>query len=146
MDRPLTSHRLVNPPSLPRPSGYAHAVVAAPGRTVYLAGQAAHGPDGAISASTMGEQFDAAARNVITALAAAGGSREHLVSMQIFVTSAAEYREALEEIGTAYRRHFGHHYPAMALVEVAGLFDPGARVELLCVAVVPDGSGPAPAT
>jgi enamine deaminase RidA (YjgF/YER057c/UK114 family) len=134
----VTGHRLVNPPSLPRPSGYAHAVVAAPGRTVYLAGQAAHGPDGAITASTMAEQFEAAARNVMTALAAAGGMATHLVSMQIFVTSAAEYREALAEIGAAYRRHFGTHYPAMALVEVSALFDPNAQVELVCVAVIPE--------
>jgi enamine deaminase RidA (YjgF/YER057c/UK114 family) len=86
----------------------------------------------------MAEQFEAAAHNVMTALAAAGGMATHLVSMQIFVTSAAEYREALGEVGAAYRRHFGTHYPAMALVEVSALFDPNARVELLCVAVIPE--------
>ena len=56
--------------------------------------------------------------------------------MQIFVTDAAAYRDALKEIGGAYRRHFGRHYPAMGLFEVAGLFDPEAKVELMCVAVV----------
>jgi enamine deaminase RidA (YjgF/YER057c/UK114 family) len=58
--------------------------------------------------------------------------------MQIYVTDAAAYRDALKEIGAAYRRHFGRHYPAIGLFEVQGLFDPGAKVELMCIAVVPD--------
>jgi len=130
-------HRTVNPPSLPRPSGFSHAIMAAPGRTVYLAGQTAQGPDGTIRGRTIVEQFDAAARNLLTALAAAGGRPEHLVSMQIFTTDLAAYKVDLKAIGAAYRRHFGRHYPAMALLEVKGLFDPDAVVELQAVAVIP---------
>ena len=111
--------------------------MAAPGRTVYLAGQTAQGPDGTIRGRTIVEQFDAAARNLLTALAAAGGRPEHLVSMQIFTTDLAAYKVDLKAIGAAYRRHFGRHYPAMALLEVKGLFDPDAVVELQAVAVIP---------
>lgn len=132
-------HRLVNPPSLPEPSGFAHAVSAAPGRTVYLGGQLGSGPDGRLVGPGLQEQFGRALDNVLEAMAAAGGRPEHLVSLQIFVRDAAEYRGALAELGALWRERLGRHYPALALLEVAGLFDPEARVELMGVAVVPDG-------
>jgi enamine deaminase RidA (YjgF/YER057c/UK114 family) len=137
MDRPLdTPHRLVNPESLPAASGFSHAVIAQAGRTVYLAGQVAQGADGRIAGETIAEQFDLAAANVVKALEAAGADPRDVVSMQIFVTSIDEYRRAHREIGEAYRRHFDRHYPAMALLEVQRLFDPAARVELMCIAVM----------
>ncbi len=105
---------------------------------MYLAGQAAHLPDGRLSASTISTQFDVAAGNVVRALTAAGGRPEHVVFMQIFTTDVAGYRAALKDIGVAYRRHFGDHFPAVALLEVSGLFDPLAKVELQCVAVIPE--------
>lgn len=130
-------HEIHNPPALSAPSGFSHAVSAAPGRTVFLGGQTAHGPDGRLVADDLLGQFDAVARNVVTALAAAKATPEHLVSLQIFVTDAAEYRSALEGLGRVYRTHFGSHYPAVALFEVKGLFDPAAKVELSGIAVVP---------
>jgi enamine deaminase RidA (YjgF/YER057c/UK114 family) len=130
-------HRVVNPAGLAPPVGFAHAVVAAPGHTVYLGGQAAQGPDGTIVGSTVTEQFDVAAGNLVTALRAAGGEPEHLVSLQVYTTDAAAYRAALPELGAAYRRHLGRHYVATALFAVAGLFDPAARVELVGIAVIP---------
>jgi enamine deaminase RidA (YjgF/YER057c/UK114 family) len=110
-------------------------VIAQAARTVYLAGQTAQRPDGRIVAGTIAEQFDLAARNVVLALEAAGAHPQDLVSMQIFVTDIAEYRESAKVIGEAYRRHFGRHYPAMVLLEVRRLFDPAAKVELMCIAV-----------
>jgi len=135
---PVTSpHEMINPGELAPATGFSHAVVAADGRTVYLGGQAGHDGEGKIAGSTIVEQFAQAAANVATALQAVGGSPEDLVSMMIYVTDAAEYRAALEELGGVYREHFGRHYPAIALFEVAGLFDPDAKVELVCTAVVP---------
>jgi len=136
MERPLTSpHEIRNPKDLSPPSGFSHAVIAQAGRTVYLAGQTAQRPDGTIAGGTMAEQFDLAATNVVLALEAAGAHPQDLVSMQIFVTQIDEYLRASKEIGEAYRRHFGRHYPAMALLEVRRLFDPVAKVELMCIAV-----------
>jgi enamine deaminase RidA (YjgF/YER057c/UK114 family) len=133
----MGAHELVNPPELSPPVGFAHAVVAAPGRTVYLGGQTAHGPGGRIAGDTLVEQFDAALGNVVTALRAAGAEPEHLVSVTIYTTDLAAYRAGRRELGEAYRRHLGRHYPAMALFGVTGLFDPAALVELVCTAVVP---------
>lgn len=136
MERPLASpHEIRNPETLAKPRGFSHAVIAQPGRTVYLAGQTAQRPDGSLVAGTIAEQFDVAAANVVKALTGAGARPRDLVSMQIFVTDINEYRQSSKAIGEAYRRHFGNHYPAMALVEVRRLFDPQAKVELMCVAV-----------
>jgi enamine deaminase RidA (YjgF/YER057c/UK114 family) len=132
------SHRIVNPAELSKPRGFSHAVVAAPGRTVHFGGQTSHDRDGVVQGRSLAEQFDGAAANLALALRAAGAEPAHLVSMQIFVTDAAEYRSSLKEVGAAHRRHFGRHFPAMALFEVSGLADPAARVELLAVAVIPD--------
>jgi enamine deaminase RidA (YjgF/YER057c/UK114 family) len=134
----VSEHRIVTAPGLAEPVGYAHAVVAAPGRTVYLGGQIAQGPDGAVRGDTVVEQFDVAAANLLAALAAAGGRPDDLVSLLVFVTDVAEYRASLGDLGGVWRRHFGTRYPAVALVGVAELFEPDARVELVGTAVVAD--------
>ncbi len=132
-----TPHRLVSPETLPPPTGYAHATVAAAGTTVYLGGQAGLRADGTLAGEGLVEQFDHACANVVEALRAAGAEPEHLVSLQIFVTDAAAYRAELGPVGESYRRHFGKHFPAMAVLEVSGLFDPSALVELVGIAVIP---------
>lgn len=137
MDRPLTPHRVVTAPGLPEPSGFAHAVVPAAGTTVYLGGQTAQGPDGSIVGDGLIEQFDVAAGNVVAALEASGGRPEHLVSLLIYVTDMSRYRASLRELAPVYRKHFGKHYPAIALLGVAELFDAEAQVELVGTAVVP---------
>lgn len=132
-----TPHQVVVAPGLAAPVGFAHAVVAAPGRTVHLGGQTAQGPDGAIRGATMVEQFDVAAANLVTALRAAGGHPGHLVSLIIYVTDVPAYRASLRELGGAYRTHLGRHYPAVALLGVAELFDAEAKIELVGTAVIP---------
>lgn len=129
---------MVNPPELARPTGYSHAIVAQPGRTIYLAGQTAQRADGSIAGNTMAEQFDQAAANLATALRAAGAEPADLVSMQIFVTNIEEYLRSRKEIRRAYQRHFGDHYPAMGLFQVSRLFDAAAKVELMAIAVAAD--------
>jgi enamine deaminase RidA (YjgF/YER057c/UK114 family) len=119
-------NRIVNPPELPKPSGFSHALVA--GNTVYLAGQVGSG-------ETLVDQFDGAAGNLVTALRAAGGDVDDLVSLQVFVRDVAAYRAVSSELGQVWRKHFGNHYPAMGLFGVTELFDPGLQVELMGVAV-----------
>ncbi len=134
----MSEHRIVTAPGLAEPVGFAHAVVAAPGRTVYLGGQIAQGPDGAVRGETVVEQFDLAAANLVAALAAAGGRPDDLVSLLVFVTDVAAYRASLADLGAVWRRHFGTRYPAVALVAVSELFEPDARVELVGTAVIAD--------
>ncbi len=117
----------VNPPELPRPSGFSHAVKA--GNTVYLAGQIGGG-------ETLAEQFDNAVGNLLTALRAAGGTPDDLASLQVFVTDVAEYKASLADLGPVWRKHFGRRYPAMGMFGVTELFEPQARVELMGIAVL----------
>jgi enamine deaminase RidA (YjgF/YER057c/UK114 family) len=117
---------IVNPPELPEPVGYSHAVVA--GDAVYLGGQIGEG-------ATLVEQFDSAASRIVTALRAAGAKPENLVSVVIYTTEMDEYRHSLSELGVVWQTHFGRHYPAMALVGVSALLEPAAKVELMGIAV-----------
>ena len=133
----MTAHEIVTAPGLAPPVGFAHAVIATPGQLVFLGGQTALDADGAIVGTTMAEQFDVAAGNVVTALDAAGGRPPDLVSLTIYVTDVSAYRGALAELGDVYRHHFGKHYVATALLGVAELFDAEAMVELAGVAVIP---------
>lgn len=135
---PVSPHLILNPVWLPPAKGFAHVVVPARGLLVFLGGQAGLRPDGSLAGESLLDQFDQACGNVVEALAAAGGKPEHIVSMQIFVTDADEYRTSLEQIGERWRRHFDRHYPAISLLEVKGLFEPGARVELMCTAIIPE--------
>ena len=118
---------IVNPPGLPEPVGYAHAVVAGGG--IYLGGQIGEG-------ETVVEQFDSAAAKLVIALRAAGGEPEHLVSLVVYTTEIQEYRTSTRELGEVWRRHFGRRYPALALVGVSALFEPAAKIELMGVAVI----------
>lgn len=133
----MTPHRMVNPDSLPAPSGFSYAVEAAAGRTIYLGGHVAHDDDGRITGDSMADQFALAAANLVVTLREAGAEPHHLVSLQIYVTNVQAYKRAARPIGVSYRRHFGSHYPAMALFGVARLYDPAALVELVGIAVVP---------
>jgi enamine deaminase RidA (YjgF/YER057c/UK114 family) len=120
-------NEIFNAPELPAPRGFSHAVKA--GDTVYLAGQIGDG-------ATIAEQFGNAARNLRAALEAAGGRVTDIVSLQIFTTDVDLYKTYLQEVGEAYREHFGTHFPAMGLFGVTKLFEPSAMVELMGVAVL----------
>lgn len=134
-----TPHRIVNPDGLADPKGFAHALVSKKGTTIYLGGQTGHGADGSLVGDDLVTQFDQACANLVTALRAAGGEPEHLAQVLIFATDLGEYRSRLKDLGEAYRRHLGKHYPAMALLGATELFDRRAKVELVGVAVVPEG-------
>ena len=126
----------VNPPSLPAPSGFAHAVIATGGRLVFLAGQTALDASGAIVGDTVVEQFELALANLLTALAAAGGLPTDLASLTVYVIDLADYRAHGKEIGAAWRRLAGRTYPAMAAIGVSRLWDEAALVEIQGFAVV----------
>ena len=132
----MSDHRFLNPPDLLPGQGFSHVALPAFGQLVVLAGQTAHQPDGSVRGTTMGEQADAALQNLVVALAAADAQPTDLIELQIFVTDVAAYRDALPEIGDAWRRHLGKHYPAVSLFGIVELFDPAAMIEIVARAVV----------
>ena len=125
------------PPGWPRPSGYANAA-AGRGRVLALAGQVGWNPKTEQFESTdFVLQVRQALRNVVDVLRAAQASPAEVVRMTWYITDRNAYMSTLPDIGHAYREVFGAHYPAMSLVIVAGLLEPGAQVEIEVTAVVP---------
>ncbi|MDQ3735278.1 MAG: RidA family protein [Actinomycetota bacterium] len=129
----------VNPPELAKPSGFSHAVIAAPGcRVVFLAGQTAMDADGQIiGTGDVVAQFEQALGNLLTALRAAGGQPEHLTSLTIYAVDLADYKAHAREIGGVWRRLIGTDYPAMAGIGIARLWDDEALVEVQGIAALP---------
>ncbi|EIM26789.1 putative translation initiation inhibitor, yjgF family [Microvirga lotononidis] len=136
--------RKINPPELPRPRGYSHAV-AGTGTFVFVSGQTATDHMGKVTTVGLLLQARQALRNVRTALAEAGGAPEHIAQMTWYVLDVDHYRARLKELGVVYREVMGSHYPAMVLVEVSGLVDPAAIVEISATAILPSGGQPLPA-
>jgi enamine deaminase RidA (YjgF/YER057c/UK114 family) len=132
--------RRVNSPSLARPSGFSHAVVAT-GTTVHLAGQTALDADGAIVGDGVVEQFEQALSNLLAALGAAGGSPSDLAALTVYVVDMDDYRAHARDIGRVWRRLVGTDYPAMAGIGVARLWDAAALVEVQGTAVLPIDAG-----
>jgi enamine deaminase RidA (YjgF/YER057c/UK114 family) len=107
------------------------------GRLVFLAGQTALDDSGSIVGASVTEQFEQALRNLLTALAAAGGTPEHLASLTIYAVDLADYRARGRDIGAVWRRLVGREYPAMAAIGVSRLWDTAALVEIQGFAVIP---------
>ena len=130
------AHQVITPSHFPKPKGYANGVLAQ-GRILYIAGQIGWDKDARIVSPDFATQFLQALDNVIDVVREAGGGTEHLVKLLAFVTDLDAYRAATRAIGEGWRGRMGKYYPAMSLVKVAGLLEPGAVVEIEGVAVLP---------
>ena len=128
----------VNPPRLAPPKGFSHGIlVPAGGRTLYVAGQIGDDSTGRIVCADFPGQFRRALENVLEVVQAAGGNAGHLVRMTVYVTDLKAYRASREALGGVWREVIGKTYPAMALLEVKGLYEPGALIEIEATAVIP---------
>lgn len=129
---------LINPESLGAPSGYANGLLTElSGRLLFIAGQIAWNQEHEIVSDDFVEQFDQALANVMTVVSAAGGQPADIARLVIYVTDKKEYLARTREVGERYRQHLGKHFPAMVLVQVAGLLDDAAKVEIEGIAVLP---------
>ncbi|MCU0656871.1 MAG: RidA family protein [Polyangiaceae bacterium] len=130
--------REVNPPEWPRPRGYANGLVTAGQgeRILFIAGQIGW-VNGAFPTDDLVEQFGIALDNVLAVVRAAGGDGRSIARMTVYVTDLDAYRTGLRRLGELWKQKLGRHYPAMALLGVAGLVEPQARVEIEATAVLP---------
>ncbi len=127
----------LQPPGWTKPRGYANGIVAR-GRTVFVSGMIGWDGQGVFHASDFAGQVRQALLNIVEVLAEADARPEHVVRMTWYVLDKREYVAAYAEIGVAYRDIMGRHFPAMTAVQVAGLVEDQARVEIEVTAVVPD--------
>ena len=131
------SFKFINPESLGMPRGYANGVLTGPGgRLLFVAGQVGRNEQQEILSPDLVEQFDRALANVITVVEEAGGTPQQIARLVIYVTNKSDYRSRSREIGERYRARMGKHFPAMVLVEVKGLLEDDAKVEIEGTAVL----------
>jgi enamine deaminase RidA (YjgF/YER057c/UK114 family) len=130
--------RVVDPPELGRPRGYANGVLVPAGRRLlFVAGQVGWDAQQRLVGESFAEQFGQALANVIAVVRAAGGGSSDIARLTVYVLDRAEYAASRRELGARWRELMDRHYPAIALVEVSGLLEPGARVEIEATAAVP---------
>jgi len=131
------TYELINPEQLGAPSGWTNGMLApAGGRILFVAGQDAAGPQGEVTTDDFVEQFRIALDKALMVVREAGGTPESVGRITLFVTDVEEYRESRGEVGLAYRSLMGKHFPAMALLQVRGLVDPRAKIEMEVTAVI----------
>jgi len=129
--------RSINPSELGSPRGYSNGLlVESNGRLLFIAGQIAWDQDQHIVSEDFVEQFDRALANVISVVKEAGGNPTNITRLGIYVTTKREYTERTKQVGDAYRKHMGKHFPAMVLLEVKSLLDEAAKVEIEGIAVL----------
>ena len=127
--------KILQPPGWPRPKGYSNGI-SAKGRMIFTAGVVGWDENQNFAEYRLAGQFAQALRNTLAILAEDGAGPEHVVRMTCYVISRQDYLRSLEAIGAAWKAIMGPHYPAMALVEVSGLVESAAEIEIETTAVV----------
>lgn len=121
------------------PIGYANGIASDAGRIVFVAGQVGWNAQQVFESDQIVPQFEQALANVLAVLAEAGGRAEHVCRITAYCCDKPAYLAARRQLGEAWRRRMGMHYPAMSMVFVAALLDHPAVIELEATAVLPAG-------
>lgn len=129
--------KIINPSSLGAPRGYSNGLLTGSrGELLFVSGQVAWDEHQKIISDDFVQQFDRALANLLTVVSEAGGTANDVVRLVIYVTDKNEYRTRTKEVGDCYRARMGRHFPAMVLVEVKGLLEDAARVEIEGIALL----------
>jgi enamine deaminase RidA (YjgF/YER057c/UK114 family) len=128
---------ILQPPGWARPKGFSNGI-ACKGTLVFIAGQIGWTGEGKWEARDFAGQFQQALENILSVLKEAKGGPEHIVRLTWYVLDKEEYLTSLKAVGDAYRELMGRHYPTMAVVQVSGLMESEARLEIEATAVVPE--------
>ena len=129
--------QILQPPGWARARGFSNGI-AATGRLVFIAGQIGWTGQGEWQDKSFAGQFRQALQNILSVLHEAKGGPEHIVRLTWYVLDKNEYQSSLKGVGAAYRELMGRHYPAMTVVQVSGLVEDEARLEIEATAVVPE--------
>jgi enamine deaminase RidA (YjgF/YER057c/UK114 family) len=128
-------HRVLQPATWPRPSGYSNGIVAN-GPTIVLAGQIGWDPTTGRMADGIASQVEQTLHNIVALLAEAGGAATDIVRLTWFVTDMEQYRQEAKSIGQGYRRVMGKHFPTMSVIGVSCLVEREALVEIEATAAL----------
>lgn len=130
-------NEILQPDGWAKPSGYANGI-AARGKQIFIAGQIGWNGQCVFESDDLVAQIGQTLRNIVAIAAAGGAGPEHIVSMTWYLLDRKEYSARLKEIGVVYRDVIGRSFPAMTAVQVAGLIEDRAKVEIQALAVVPE--------
>jgi enamine deaminase RidA (YjgF/YER057c/UK114 family) len=133
----MSMMRILQPPGWARAKGFSNGI-SCKGTLVFIAGQVGWTGQGEWKERSFAGQFRQALQNVLEVLKEARGKPEHIVRLTWYVLDKKEYLAALDEVGAAYRELMGRHYPTMAVVQVSGLVEDAARLEIEATAVIPE--------
>jgi enamine deaminase RidA (YjgF/YER057c/UK114 family) len=129
--------KILQPPNWPRPKGYSNGI-SAKGRMIFTAGIVGWDEHESIVSHRFEDQLDKTLENILAILAEDGASAEHIVRMTMYVTDKVEYLARRDELAPIWKARMGSHFPAIALIEVKGLVNPAAKIEIETTAVVPE--------
>lgn len=128
--------KTIQPEGWAKPRGYANGMLA-PDGTLHVGGQIGWEADQVFRAHDFVGQFEQVLRNILAVVEAAGGRAEHVARLTWFVKDKAEYMARQREVGEAYRRVMGRHFPAMSVIMVSDLVEPEALLEIEATAHIP---------
>ena len=130
---------ILQPPGWARAKGFSNGI-AASGKLVFIAGQVGWTGEAKWEVHDFAGQFKQTLKNIVEVLAQAGGRPQHIVRLTWYVVDKQEYLSSLKDVGLAYRAVMGRHFPTMAVVQVSGLVEPEAKLEIEATAVIPEAS------
>ena len=130
-------HQILQPQGWVRPKGYANGI-AARGTLVFVGGQIGWNAQQQFESDDFIMQTAQTLRNIVAVLQEANAGPEHMVRMTWYVTDRVEYNSRLSELGKVYREVMGKNFPAMACLEISGLMETRAKIEIEVTAVIPD--------
>jgi len=129
--------KIINPPALPRPSGFSHGILTTGGQMLFLAGQTAINADGQLAAAgDLVGQYEEVLRHLKAVVEEAGGAMQDIVKINIFVKDRDDYLKHLKPLSTVHQSFFGKYYPATALLEVSRFYQDGILVEIEGIAMM----------
>jgi enamine deaminase RidA (YjgF/YER057c/UK114 family) len=129
--------KILQPPNWPQPKGYSNGI-AAKGTMVFIAGMVGWNENENFEASDFQGQARQALRNIVTVLNEAGARPEHITRMTWYLVDMDEYNSSLQYLGKIYQEEIGKVFPTMTGIQVAGLVEKDARLEIEVTAIIPD--------
>ena len=132
------SHQIILPDGWPVPKGYSNGILAAKGRTLFLARQVGWTPEEKFASDKLVPQFEQALKNIVAIVKKAGGKPEHICKMTCFCKDRDQYLASRRELGKIWKEIIGNHYPCMSMIFVVDLLDHPALIEIEATAVIPE--------
>ena len=133
------THQIILPDGWPVPKGYSNGILAARGRTLFLAGQVGWTAEEKFISENLVPQFEQALKNIVSIVEKAGGSAKDICKMTCFCKDRDQYLASRKQLGSIWKQIMGNHYPCMSMIFVVDLLDHPALIEIEATAVIPEG-------